>query len=470
MQALSSPTSFSPQTLEGQSRLLAYHLSGYITCRVLSSIASIPKLSDNEVRKLCLDHKFAPLLSKQGGIWNTVSKSVVLPLLEKHLPTLIENRLLQVNDAAGVIVSFPKEHFHEGLKDMIGFYDDLEQACGQVARKPVLSTTVDLSIVEALERMAQNRGQGEDELLSLSTEKILQKVFSAEVLDRTPGILQGPMSLVLRCIEWSVGFFVVPILRFFLPSLLPQNPLQGDQNLDRLAIAGKISACRFLKELKRGYEMRTPSSPRIRLDRELFKEFLKKEIIVLKLSECRTQNDLDGVLTKDTVQKALDWISDQYVLDEVVKTIEEIVTAAWAVAKRPILRQRELLHLYKTMNDAFINPEKLLAQTDDIDQALEDLIGSVVKKKLHLVFRTGEKNIDWFFSNVRSWHEWKSWLLGHAHRFLGGTVEDLTLKHVAPIVPKVQKLMREKLVNFWRKPYSLRFGLVHRGLMRVAKL
>src|ERR1700675_841118 len=146
-------SSTTPKTLEGQTRLLSHHLSGYVSCRVLSSIASIPKLSSKEISALCVNHRFTPLLS--NGLRNKTVRNFVLPLLEKHLPRIIQTRLLQIAGAAETEVAFPKALFHEGLRDVMGFYDDLEQACGEVARKPLLSTTLDLSIEEAMGQHAE---------------------------------------------------------------------------------------------------------------------------------------------------------------------------------------------------------------------------------------------------------------------------------------------------------------------------
>ncbi len=437
----------------GEARLLSHHLSGYLTCKILAGFCSLPPLDPERVRVLSIDHNYDALLQGQTGVKATLARNFLLPLLTNHLSPLIEARLLEIGETAQTKADFPAKLFNAAIERTVAYYKNVEQAARQVASEPFPTTTVDKSIEGALEQLSEKNGLSEQVLLTLSSQKLMEEVVNRSILERTPALLYWPVALLLKPIGWTVQFAVGPLVNF-AKGQLSEDPSPPDKLLDRLAIPANIATCRFLHQLKKRLQdegRRHYTSRPLKIDHELLKDYWKKELLILQIGECSSREQLAQVFKGSTFQKGLDWIQDTYALEETIKVIEEIIASAWQIAKDPAWRKRELLLLYRAMNDTFRSPQRLIGQADDVEHALDELIGVILKNKFDTMFRKNDKLTD---------------LSGYFRRFSGINIKKTAVNLITPLACSAQKEASEQFTRFWSKSYSLRFGIVHHQLLR----
>jgi len=185
----------------------------------------------------------------------------------------------------------------------------------------------------------------------------------------------------------------------------------------------RIAACRFLKELKQA--MGRSSHPPLTLDKVLLERFMQKEVLISRLCTCSSQDQIDRVLNDNSL---LQWVQDAFVYKGAATEMEKMIGTAWSIIQKPSWRGKEAAHFFDSLNDFFENPGLLLEQPNDVDQALQEFIEEILGQKLP-------------------------------------TFLDFVKQPIASLAIIGKKAVMEKKMEFWLKPYSLRFGLLHRQVL-----
>lgn len=464
--AISSRITSTPNTLGGQSRLLSHHLTGYFTWKIAGAFCSLPPLSPERVRKIACDHsQLTSLLKSQEGWRAALTRDYLIPFLERYLPSVVENKLLQVAEQAGQSLPNPKVFIEESLQAVIAFYYDIECAARNVSKKEVITDTIDRSIEKALDEIAEINSRSEEQLISMSAYKLMNEVVSEAILDRTPWLLYWPTALTLRATSWARSVLISPLLNFASPYLPKQSV--SDETLQNLSLPGRIIGCDFLRELEKKLkeEWRHPTHPHLGLDREILKEFLRKQIKVLEIGDKTSQEKLGGCFKGNSFRELGDMLQDQFILDEVCSTLEEIMAVAWKIVRDPLWRKKKTLHLYRLTNDTFANQSNLLKQDSDTKQAVKNLQISLFNHKIGGALKKAERKLDHYLTPLFNWSSLKHRISTSVRGYFGASIRDTTLNYSVPLAYKVSELATEKVVKLWSKPYSLRYGVLHRQIL-----
>ena len=393
----------------------AAHLSVYLSSKILGGFCEIEPLTPQRVHQIAQDSDLSSLLEGKTGWRVALARELLLPFLEKNLPEILEKKLKEARTLAKTPISFPTDQFHSTLQELIGYYSDLISAYREIAKEPYLTKPLDKAIEEKLEHMYLSEGKGEEALLILSIQKILEETIFKKTLESIPWPFKGPASLFLYSISFS--------LRHILPLFAISLPKTPDPVAEQMDIFVRIAACRFLKDLKQ--EMRRSSPPSLSLDRVLLERFMQKDVLVSRLCTCSSQDQIDRVLNDNSI---LQWVQDAFVYKGAAKEMEKMIGTAWSIIKKPSWREKEAAHFFRSLNDFFENPGNLLEQPNDIDQALQELIEEILGQKLPSLL-------------------------------------DFAKQPIASLAIMGKKVVMEKKIEFWLKPYSLRFGLLHRQVL-----
>jgi hypothetical protein len=393
----------------------AEYLSVYLSSKILGGFCEIDPLTPQRVYQIAQEGSFSSLLDGQTGFRVSIARQFLLPLLESYLPELIEKKLKEATSVVKKPITFPNDHFHATLQELIGYYSDVIRAYRETAKEPYLTKTIDKTVEEKLQHIYLVEGQGEETLLILSIQKILEEVVFKKSLDSIPWPFKGPASLFLYSISFS--------LRHVLPLFARSLPKTSDPIADQLEIFVRVAACRFLKDLKQ--EMRRSSHTPLSLDRGLLEKFMQKEVLVSRLCTCTSQEQIERVLKDNSI---LQWVQDAFVYKGAAKEIETMIGIAWSIIKRPSWREREANHFFHSLDAFFENPASLLEEPSDIDQALHEFIEEILGQKLP-------------------------------------TYLDFVKQPIASLAIMGKKVVMERRKEFWLKPYSLRFGLLHRQVL-----
>jgi hypothetical protein len=448
-----SPLSSKTSGFEGEANLLAKHLANYFTYRTVSSFCSIPPLDKDRVRLLCTEKQFDPLFSNQGGIRVIIARNFLIPLLSYYLPSIIEDKLLDMGKAAEMNADFPVNFFNDTIQRIISFYDNVEAAGFEVSVTPGLNRPIDKAIEEALERIYEKRGKKEKDLVFQTTQKLLKEIVSKAVLEKTPYLLQWPVWTVIKTVELCLHFTVEPIIQMIRSEPSGTNKTPSDEFEKCLITPINILTCRFLRQLKHqlqkeATEHRPP--PSLGIDLTLLKQYWRKELFVLKIGECTNQKQVEQVFHGSTRQSWSDWLLNNFGLDKLVKTLASIISSSWQIAKDPSWRKRELELLYQSMNGTFKQPSSLLHEPDYVQSAVDELIEVVFKNELDQVVRRSK--VLTFFANG-------------AQKIFGYDAKKTILKYGVPKVCDLAEEASKAFSDFWGKPYCLRFGLLHEQVL-----
>ncbi|MBS3904228.1 MAG: hypothetical protein KGZ39_02755 [Simkania sp.] len=453
------------QSLNKHTYQLSHHLTGYLTWKVATVFCSLPPLSHERVRQLSINHLLDDHLASFSGWRVYLTRHYLVPFLDKHLPKTIEEALLKLHTVAAQEIHFPKELVHGILQDTLAYYNDVENASRLVVKNNILADSIDLSIEKALDQLAKENARSEESLLSLSTQKLLDEVIISALLSKIPGFLKLPTTCLLRAMSWTIQLLLFPFARLASP-LLPTIRL-ADPTIEQLLMPGRIAACDFLNQLLRNLEQewQHPTHPQLGLDKALLKRFLKAQIKIIQLSDCDSPEKLDATLKGGTLQNIADTIQDQYVLDDVCATIEEILAVAWKMIKSSTWRQRQLERFYSTMNHCFTAPNALSKRQNSPEQAVDALVAGIVRHKLSQGFTMMGKSLDKRLTPWFNWPSVKNHINNYANKYLGSSIQDTALNHLVPLACKANKTVTQKVAKFWGKPYSQRYGILHRHLL-----
>ena len=387
----------------------------YLIAKILSGFCDVKPLTPGRIRQIAYEPNLSSLLEGQKGFRAWAARSFFLPLLEKHLPSLVETKLREARNILQAPLSFPLDFFHETLAQIIGYYTDVIYAYRQTANAPFLAVPVDKSIELSLEKIYLPSGGEEEMLFASSVQKILNEILFKQYIENAPWFARGPVAFFLHSVSYCLG-----VLLTHLPRERPKDP---NPMSDQFQFVMRIALCRFLKEFKR--VLQHSPHPSLGIDQQLVKTFLQKQTLISLLGLCTSQEQIQKILDDHST---LHWIGDTFAFGHAAKMTDEMLSSLWQVIENPHFRKKEAEHFLQSLNDIFDNPARLLAQENDVDNAMRELIEEILRQKLP-----------------------------DSLSFIKRPVAEFAVEGL--------KKANEQLANFWLKPYSLRFGVLHRQVL-----
>ena len=387
----------------------------YLAQKVVGGFCEVAPLTQERVRRIAHADNYSGVVEGQVGWKVSLAKDFLLPWLKKNLPDMIRQKIKETEKSIQADVSFPKAAFHSTLQEINTYYSELINAYRKTAHEPYFNKTVEKSVEEKLEQSYASQGKKEGAVFTKSLQKIFEETLFKETLRTIPWPFGAPLSLLFYTISFTVGH-ILPLFRFSLPKT--EDPI--DTKLD---IFVQIAACRFLKELKKAMNHSQKTS--LTLDKQLLESFLQQDRLVSRLHSCSSQEQIKRVLNDNST---LQWIEDRFLYGHIAKQIETMVGTAWSIIERPSWRERETKHFLRSLNDFFENPDRLLAQSHDIDAVIEGFLMDIMNQKLP-------------------------------------TLLDFAKQTIAQFALTQKAALLEKRKAFWLKSYNLRFGLLHHQII-----
>ncbi len=490
--AITSSTLHPRPYLETQSEMLSNRASRYLALSATEHLMSHPeyRLAKEKKRELLSSKNFyrdlEALFQKHSTSYleKAAFHMLVIPFCQKLAPPLFRRTTDKITTAALSICKqgapFPSQVMSQKLHHLSSYFSVLHSALQRAAHTKMMTGDLEKQITEELEK-AQSLHHSSPQLYAKSIERAihsvtcsLEETLLGELQERH-ALIRYPGQLAITSTFFFLKLGLVPWVSLGKLCLSQKLKNVAGKNVSSIQLSPELAsplisfADHLLLALFKNIQHYKDHStiPPIDMDKEVLRKCIKQQIVLLSLCSSFSETQLRSAMEDSRWKQLVDQILDNYVLDGLVKSIVEQLSIAWQTVTEEGLIEEELYQLFLALNEELIYGETSKADLDQLNKTVDTISLYLTKESVHTTLSGIEQRLDKSLDPLCRWKEVKPFVIKTLSSWTG-LEEPIKIALAARLIPLVTDISNrafDYIVDFWKIPYNLRYGLLHYQLL-----